>query len=89
MTLLADMKWTCTCGHENTTQLYTNDEEHCGETFENGSVPDGCDINFDYHCHGCKEKGLPDDPVKQKNGMLRWEIKDLAPDETEYHKLQR
>ena len=74
MTLLAGLKWTCKCGHINTSQLWHSDEDKHGEEYENDAVPNDCGLNWDEPCENCKLYELAVDEKKTGNGLIGWDI---------------
>lgn len=61
MTYLANVKWDCECGHQNKTVCYTFSADDCGETFQNGSVPQDCYLYYDTSCKACGRFELVED----------------------------
>lgn len=74
MTLIADIKWTCQCGVENTSQLWTTEENECGEEYINGDVPQTCDMNWDEPCSSCNAFELADEAKTNANGYKRFDV---------------
>ena len=74
MTYIADIKWVCKCGAENTDQLWTTEADHCCEDYENGLVPNDCDINWSDPCKECGNYELSDAPVDEMAVKKRWDV---------------
>lgn len=74
MTILADIKWTCRCGHVNTDQLWTLDWDLGDATYLNGEVPTDCELNFVETCRGCGRYTLGHDATELPGGVRRWPV---------------
>jgi len=74
MTMLSYMNWQCKCGQRNTAQLWTHNEKHSCEDYENGNIPTDCDINFDEPCSKCNKYKLADDGKLNKSGFIFFDV---------------